>query len=95
MSVLLFTVVVVVMAMTLVRAVRGPGLFNRILSINAFGALTVLLLVLLGVEFEQHGLLDIALLYVLVNFIGAVAVLRFFEDRKLPAPDTGPDRRDG
>ncbi len=88
MSAVLFTVIVVVMVMLLVRAGRGPGLFNRVLAINTFGTLAVLLLVLLGVTFEQHALMDIALLYALVNFIAAVAVLRFFEDSELPAPDT-------
>ncbi len=90
----LFAVVIAAMVMTLVRAAKGPGLFNRILAINTFGTLTVLLLVLLGVTFEQHNLMDIALLYVLVNFIGAIAVLRFFEDRELPAPDTKADEFD-
>ena len=84
MSGLLFIVLIVVMLMLLIRAVKGPGLFNRVLAINGFGTLTVLLLVLLGVTFEQYDLMDIALLYVLVNFIGAMAVLRFFEDYELP-----------
>ena len=87
----LFVVIVIVMIMTLVRAAKGPSLFDRILAINVFGTLTVLLLVLLGVAFNQHNLMDIALLYVLVNFISAIAVLRFFEDRELPAPGAKAD----
>ncbi len=79
------------MVMLLIRAAKGPGLFNRVLAINTFGTLTVLLLVLLGVEFDQHDLMDIALLYVLLNFVAAVAVLRFFEDRRLPAHETHAD----
>ena len=84
---LLFAVIVVVMGMMLVLAARGPGLFNRLLAINTFGTLTVLLLVLLGATFDQHNLMDIALLYVLVNFVGAVTVLRFFEGRRLPVEE--------
>ena len=95
MSLVLFTVLVIVMAMLLVRAIKGPGLFNRVLAINGFGTLTVLLLVLLGVTFKQYDVMDIALLYVLVNFIGAIAVLRFFEDSDLPAPDTPVKRERG
>lgn len=91
MTALLFVAVVAAMVMLLIRAAKGPGLFNRVLAINTFGTLTVLLLVLLGVEFGQHSLMDIALLYVLLNFVAAVAVLRFFEDRRLPVHDTPAD----
>ena len=94
MSLTLLVTLVAVMLMLLVRILKGPGLFNRVLAINTFGTLTVLLLVLLGVTFEQYDVMNIALLYVLVNFIAAVAVLRFFEDRKLPAPDSPVRQRD-
>ena len=81
---MLFVVIVLVMAMLLIRAVKGSGLFNRLLAINAFGTLTVLLLVLFSVWFDQHDLIDIALLYALINFIGPLVILRFFEGHELP-----------
>ena len=80
----LFVVTVLVMAMMLIRAVKGPGLFNRLLAINVFGTLTVLLLVLFSVWFDQPNLIDIALLYALINFIGPLVILRFFEGHELP-----------
>ncbi len=91
MSAVLFVVIVAVMVMLLVRAAKGPGLFNRMLALNAFGTLTVLLLVLLGVRFEQYDLMDIALLYALVNFIAAIALLRFFERSELPVSEATKD----
>ncbi len=36
--------VLAVMAITLVRALSGPTVFDRILSVNAFGSLTVVLI---------------------------------------------------
>ena len=71
------------MALALTRAFMGPTLFDRILSVNVFGTKTVLLVSVLGVTSGHSYFLDIALVYVLINFIGIIAVLRFFEYGKL------------
>lgn len=70
--------VLVVMAMALLRALAGPSLYDRILAINAFGTVTVLLIAVLGFVTGRPDFLDIALLYALINFIGTLAVLKFF-----------------
>ena len=68
----------VVMALSLVRALAGPSLYDRILAINSFGTATVLLIAVLGFVTGRPDFLDIALLYALINFIGTLAVLKFF-----------------
>lgn len=71
--------VLIVMAMALVRAFKGPTLFDHILAVNMFGTKTVILVSILGMVAGDTSYLDIALVYVLINFIGIIAVLRFFE----------------
>jgi len=71
--------VLAVMALVLIRALRGPTVYDRILAVNIFGTKTVLLIALMAFISERHDLLDIALGYALINFIGTIAVLRFFE----------------
>ena len=71
--------VLAAMSITLIRALRGPTLYDRVLAVNSFGTLTVLLIALHGFLTERPEFLDIALLYALINFIGTVAVLKFFE----------------
>ena len=68
--------VLVTMVLTLVRAVLGPRLYNRILAINMFGTKTVLFVALAGSLAGRPDFLDIALLYALVNFVATIAVLR-------------------
>ena len=68
----------VAMLLVLFRAFAGPSLFDRVLAVNSFGTKTVLLIGLLGFLTERPEFLDIALLYALVNFIGTIAVLKFF-----------------
>ena len=67
------------MFLALLRAIMGPTIFDRILAVNMFGTKTILLLAVLGAVSGNSSFLDIALVYVMINFIGVIAVLRFFE----------------
>ncbi len=68
----------VTMALALVRAFAGPTLYDRILAVNTFGTKTVLMIAVLGFLMGRPEFLDIALVYALINFIGTIAVLKFF-----------------
>lgn len=69
----------ITMALTLVRALLGPTLFDRLLAVNSFGTKTVLLIAVYGFMTGRPDFLDIALVYALINFVGTIAVLKFFE----------------
>lgn len=69
----------VTMALTLTRALLGPTLFDRLLAVNSFGTKVVLLIAVHGFMTGRPDFLDIALVYSLINFIGTIAVLKFFE----------------
>lgn len=77
------------MALALVRAFGGPSLYDRVLAVNSFGTKTVLLIAVLGFLAGRPEFLDIALLYALVNFIGTLAVLKFFRYRHLGLANDG------
>jgi len=89
--------ILIVMALALARAVAGPTVYDRILAVNMFGTKTVLFIAVLGFLRGRPDFLDIALVYTLINFIGVVAVLRFFEYGRLrcitvpPGAETGDD----
>lgn len=67
------------MLLTLVRALIGPTIYDRILAINVFGTITVLFIAVHGFMRGRSDFLDIALVYALINFIATVAVLKLFE----------------
>ena len=76
------------MFLALVRLFAGPTLYDRVLAVNTFGTKTVLLIGVMGFLTERPEFLDIALLYALINFIGTIAILKFFRYRALgDAPD--------
>ena len=74
--------VLIAMILTLTRAFIGPSLYDRILSVNSFGTLTVLFIVVHGFLNDRPEFLDLAIVYGLLNFIGTVAVLKFFGMRE-------------
>ncbi len=84
--IVMFTIIsisiLVVMIIALIRAILGPTLYDRILAVNVVGTKTVLLLSVLSVTAGRGDMVDIALVYALINFISVIAVLRFFEYNK-------------
>lgn len=75
------------MLMALARSFMGPTLYDRILAINTAGTATVLFIAVLGFLMGRPDFLDIALAYALINFIGTIAVLKFFKFGNLGTAD--------
>ena len=75
--------VFVAMLLMLIRLFGGPTLYDRVLAVNLFGTHTVLLIGLIGFLTERPEFLDIALLYALINFVGTIAILKFFRYRAI------------
>jgi len=71
--------ILVAMALAMTRALLGPTVYDRVLAVNMFGTKTVLMIAVLGFLTGRPDFLDLALLYALINFVGTLAVLKFFE----------------
>ena len=68
--------ILVTMGLALARALAGPTTYDRIAAVNMFGTKTVLLIAVLAFLSGRGDVLDIALVYALINFIGVVAALK-------------------
>ncbi len=75
--------ILITMGLALARGLLGPTVYDRILAVNTFGTKTVLMIAVLGFLMGRPEFLDIALVYALINFIGTLAVLKFFEYQDL------------
>jgi len=76
----------VTIALMLVRALRGPTVFDRLLGANTIGTCAMLLLALIGFLTGRPEFLDLALVYGLLNVLGTVAVLKYFRHGDLGDP---------
>ena len=65
----------------LLRVYMGPTLYDRVIAVNSFGTMAVLMIGVIGFLKSRPDFLDIALLYALINFIGTIAILKFFRYR--------------
>ena len=76
-------VLIISMILVLLRLYFGPTLYDRVLASNVFGTQTVLFIGVVGFLSGRPDFLDIALLYALINFVGTIAVLKFFRYRPI------------
>jgi len=83
--------ILLVMAITLLRALKGPTLYDRILSVNTFGTATVLFIAVLGFLTKRPEFMDVALVYAMINFIGTIALMKFTKYGDLGQRDEGDD----
>ncbi len=77
--------ILVTMGLAVTRALLGPSVYDRVLAVNMFGTKTVLLLSVIAFLYGRPDFLDLALAYALINFIGVLAVLAFFQSSNLAA----------
>jgi multicomponent Na+:H+ antiporter subunit F len=70
--------ILVALGLVVVRAIKGPTVFDRVLAGNAVGSLAILLLAVFGFLTGRPEFLDVGLTYGLLNLIGTLAVLKFF-----------------
>lgn len=82
MYIVITIVIMLAIAIGLLRAFRGPTLFDRVMAANMVGTLTVLMVAVLGFMTGRPEFLDIALVYVLISFVSTIAVLRIYVGRK-------------
>jgi multicomponent Na+:H+ antiporter subunit F len=81
MYILVSIAILVTMVLALVRALLGPSVYDRVLAVNVFGTKTVLLLSVIAFLYGRPDFLDLALAYALINMVGILAVLEFFQNR--------------
>ena len=85
------TAILVNMVPALIRAMLGPRVSDRVLAVNVFGTTTVLLLSVIAFLYGRPDFLDLALAYALINVVGILAVLEFFQDRVRSNGEGGSD----
>ncbi len=71
-------VIIAAIVLVVIRVLRGPTLFDRVLAANSVGSLAILFLAVLGFLNGRPEWLDIALVYGVLNIIGTIAILKFF-----------------
>lgn len=67
------------------RMLVGPSVQDRVVALNVFGTNTAVVVALLAVGFDASGVIDIALVYGLLNFVTSIALARLTTAGGVPA----------
>ena len=79
---MLYTGVLVVLSvltlLCLVRAIQGPRVADRIVSINMISTLTISMILILAMRLGEGYLADVALIYALIGFLAVVVLCKVY-----------------
>ena len=84
----------VLMIACLVRAILGPRVADRLVSINMTGTIAIMMISILTVMLKEGYLLDIAVIYAMLSFLAVVVLVKIFigvyaDTKKKESEDAG------
>ena len=71
-------VLAVMTLLCLIRAIQGPRIADRIVSINMISTLTIAMICILAIRQNQGYLVDVALIYALIGFLAVVVLCKVY-----------------
>lgn len=72
-------VVFLALILTFVRFIVGPSFFDRIVAFDTMTTIVISVFVLVSLTIKKSFLLDVALVYSILAFVGIIAIIRYFE----------------
>lgn len=79
----------IIIAVPIVRVLKGPTVFDRLLAANAIATKTIVLICLIGYIFGRIDMfIDITLAYAILGFLGSLVIAKYVTSRNTsPAKD--------
>lgn len=78
---LCFAMLALSLVLATVRLLRGPSLPDRVVALELMASLTVGLVVLYSIRYQQPYFIDVAIVLALTSFMAAVGFSRYLEKR--------------
>lgn len=77
-----FTVVLIVLAvlviLCLIRAIIGPKIADRIISVNMMGTMVIVTIAILALMLEEGYLVDICIIYAMISFLAVIVLTKVY-----------------
>lgn len=87
----IFYVVLCVLAfmliLCLVRAIVGPRIADRVVSVNMMGTMVMVIISVLALIMEEGWLVDICLIYAMISFLAVVVLTKVYTGVYLEAKE--------
>ena len=86
-------ILAVFLMLSLVRAIIGPRVADRIVAINMMGTQTLAIIAILAVMKQEGYLVDIYIIYAMISFLSVVVLTKvymgIYRERKIREEGTG------
>ena len=74
-------VLVLAVALSFVRLVRGPSLPDRVVALDLIGTLSIGVIAAYAVAWDESIFLDVAIVLALISFLGTIAFAYYVQRR--------------
>lgn len=68
----------ILLLLCLIRAIIGPQIADRIVSVNMMGTIVMVIIAILSVLLNQGYLADISLIYAMISFLAVVVLTKIY-----------------
>ncbi len=77
-------VLTIIIAIPLIRVLKGPTVFDRLLATNAIATKTIVLICLIGFLYGRIDMfIDITLAYAILGFVGSLVIAKYVISSKV------------
>ena len=84
---IILIILAVLLILCLIRAVIGPRLTDRLVSINMIGTMVTTMIAILAVIKQEGYLVDVCLIYAMISFLAIVVLTKVYTGAYLEAKD--------
>ena len=68
----------VMLMLCLIRAIIGPRIADRIVSVNMMGTMIMVIIGILSVKMQEGYLVDICLIYAMISFLAVIVLTKVY-----------------
>ena len=66
------------MILCLIRAIIGPRVADRVVSVNMMGTMVMVMVAILAIMLEEGYLVDICLIYAMLSFLAVIVLTKVY-----------------
>lgn len=77
-------VLTIILTIPLIRVVKGPTVYDKLMGTNAIATKTIVLICLIGfINGRIDMYLDITIAYAVLGFLGVMAIAKYIDTRRI------------
>lgn len=88
-------VLAILVVLCLVRAIIGPRIADRIVSVNMTGTMVIVIIAILALMLEEGYLVDICLIYAMISFLAVIVLVKVYMGVYLEGKRKEPNDHNG